>query len=128
MVRHELFPIINVQDIALVQSFYETVLGGTVDYRFPEDGEPVYVTLRIGASSLAIGLGTAPAMYGGTPLPATGHAVDVCVYVPDLEAAVAATAAASGSVVVSPTDTPWGERVAYLSDPQGTMLLVIQDS
>ncbi|MFC5042235.1 hypothetical protein [Ornithinimicrobium kibberense] len=25
-----------------------------------------------------------------------------------------------------PADMPWGERVAYLADPEGTMLLVIQ--
>jgi uncharacterized glyoxalase superfamily protein PhnB len=46
------------------------------------------------------------------------------VYVPDLDAVVAA---ASESVVVPPADMPWGERVAYVSDPEGTMLLVIQD-
>jgi predicted enzyme related to lactoylglutathione lyase len=126
MARRELFPIVNVDAIAPVQRFYETVFGASVEYTFPEAGEPVYVTLTIGESSLALGLGTGPAMYGQTPLPATGHGVDLCVYVPDLEAATAAAPAAGGTVVVSPTDTPWGERVAYLSDPQGTMVLVIQ--
>lgn len=127
MARLELFPILNVEAIALVQAFYETVFGATVDYAFPENGEPVYVTLRINGSALAIGLGTGPAMYGQTPLPATGHAVDICIYVADLDAAVASAPAAGGAVVVSPANTPWGERVAYLTDPQGTMLLVIQD-
>jgi uncharacterized glyoxalase superfamily protein PhnB len=48
----------------------------------------------------------------------------VCVYVPDLDAVVGA---APDSVVTPPADMPWGERVAYLQDPEGTMLLVIQD-
>jgi len=126
MSRRELFPIVNVDAIAPVQRFYETVFGATVEYTFPADGEPVYVTLRVGESSLALGLGTGPAMYGHTPLPATGHGIDLCVYVEDLEAATAAAPAAGGTVAVTPTDTPWGERVAYLTDPQGTMLLVIQ--
>lgn len=126
MGRHELFPIINVDAIGPVQRFYETVFGASVDYVFPETGEPVYITLRVGDCSLAIGLGTGPAMYGETPLPASGHGIDLCVYVADLPAAVAAAPAAGGAVVTAPTDTPWGERVAYLSDPQGTMLLVIQ--
>jgi lactoylglutathione lyase len=77
----------------------------------------------VGDGQVALGGGTGPAMYGETPLPATGHAVDLCVYVPDL-AAVAVTA--GDAVVVRPTETPWGERVAYLRDPEGTMLLVIQ--
>jgi lactoylglutathione lyase len=126
MARLDLFPIINVDAIEPVRRFYESVFDATVEYTFPDDGEPVYLTLRVGASELALGLGTGPAMYGETPLPATGHAVDLCVYVPDLEAAVAAAPAAGGAVAVSPADTPWGERVAYLRDPQGTMLLVIE--
>ncbi|MEV0732542.1 VOC family protein [Polymorphospora sp. NPDC050346] len=128
MGRGELFPIINVDAVAPVRSFYEKVFGAEVDYRFPEDGEPVYLTLRVGPSTLGIGLGTGPAMYGGTPLPATGHAVDLCLYVADLDAAIAAAPDAGGAVVVPAGDTPWGERVAYLRDPQGTMLLVIQDT
>lgn len=127
MTRGELFPIINVHAIAPVQRFYEAVFDAALTYRFPEDGEPVYVTLRIGRSSLALGVGVEPAMYGEAPLPASGHAVDVCVYVPDLDAAIAAAPGAGGAVVMPATDTPWGERVAYLRDPQGTMLLVIQD-
>lgn len=124
MARGEVFPIVNCVDLTATLSWYERVLSGTVAYQFPGDGDPEYVTLRIGAGQVALGNGTAPAMYGETPLPATGHADDLCVYVPDLDAVVAS---ASGAVVVPPDDMPWGERVAYLRDPEGTMLLVIQD-
>jgi lactoylglutathione lyase len=128
MSRGELFPIINVDAIQPMRAFYEAVLDATLAYRFPDDGDPVYITLTIGRSTLALGVGTGPAMYGETPLPASGHAVDLCVYVPDLDAAVDRAPAAGGSVVVPPMETAWGERVAYLRDPQGTMLLVIQDT
>jgi uncharacterized glyoxalase superfamily protein PhnB len=124
MARGEVFPIVNCVDLAGTREWYERVLSGTVAYQFPDDGEPQYLTLRIGAGQVALGNGTAPAMYGETPLPASGHAVDLCVYVPDLDAV---TTAAAGAVVVPPADMPWGERVAYLRDPEGTMLLVIQD-
>ena len=127
MARGAVFPIINSRDLAVARQFYEAVFGGTVAYQFPESGEPVYLTLAVGSGTIAIGLGTGPAMYGETPLPATGHAVDVCLYVADLDAALAAAPAAGGDVVVPAQDMPWGERVAYLRDPDGTMLLVIQD-
>ena len=124
MARGEVFPIVNCQDLVRAREWYERVLSGTVAYQFPEEGEPQYLTLRVGAGQVALGNGTAPALYGRTPRPATGHAVDVCVYVPDLDAVVGA---APDSVVTPPADMPWGERVAYLQDPEGTMLLVIQD-
>ncbi|POH70235.1 bleomycin resistance protein [Cryobacterium zongtaii] len=125
MARGELFPVVNCVDLATTWRWYARVLSGVVDYRFPERGEPDYLTLRIGAGQVALGRGTAPALYGETPRPATGHAVDLCLYVPDLAAVVEA---AADAVVVPPADMPWGERVAYLLDPEGIMLLVIQDA
>lgn len=120
----EVFPIINCADLARTQQWYERVLGAAVRYRFPPEGDPDYVTVGIGAGQIGLGNGSGPALYGQVPLPATGHAVDICVYVPDLDRVASA---AGDAVVVSPADMPWGERVAYLSDPEGTMLLVIQN-
>jgi catechol 2,3-dioxygenase-like lactoylglutathione lyase family enzyme len=119
----DVLPIINCADLARTQHWYERVLGGTERFRFPAQGDPEYVTLRIGAGEIGLGNGRAEALYGQVPLPATGHAVDICIYVPDLGQV---TSAAGGDVVVPPADMPWGERVAYLADPEGTMLLVIQ--
>ena len=123
----EVFPIVNCEDLQATKAFYEQVFGAQQSYEFVHDGQEVYVTLDIGTGKVALGLGTGPAMYGETPLPASGHAVDLCVYTPDLEAAVAAAPTAGGRVVVEPQDMPWGERVAYLQDPAGTMVLTIHD-
>ena len=81
------------------------------------------MTLGIGAGQIGLGNGSGPALHGQTPLPATGHAVDICVYVPNVDEV---TSAAGSDVAVPPADMPWGERVAYLADPEGTMILVIQ--
>lgn len=125
MARGEVFPIVHCADLARTRAWYERVLAATLTYRFPEDGDAAFVTLGVGAGQIALGDGAGETLYGERPLPATGHAVDLCVYVPDL----ADTAAAAGDdVVVPPSDTPWGERVAYLRDPEGTMLLVVQDA
>jgi lactoylglutathione lyase len=121
-----LFPILNCTDILNTRSFYERVFGASQVYQFPETGDPVYLSLAIGGGQIALGVGTNPAMYGEVPLPATGHAVDVCVYVPDLDGVLGAAPAHGGRLAAPATDTPWGERVAYVQDPEGTMLLVIQ--
>ncbi|MCU1447304.1 glyoxalase/bleomycin resistance/extradiol dioxygenase family protein [Cryobacterium sp.] len=123
MVPGEVFPIINCRQLSATVTWYQRVLSGTVAYSFPDEGEPDYVAVRIGTGQVAFGRGTAPALYGETSLPAAGHPVDLCLYLPDLAAVVESAAAA---VVVPPADMPWGERVAYLRDPEGTMILAIQ--
>jgi len=127
MARGELFPVVNCRDLAATKAFYQQVFGGVQSYEYLHEGVEVYVTLDVGSGRIALGLGTGPAMYGETPLPASGHAVDLCLYVADLDAAVSTAPRAGGRVVVEPQETPWGERVAYLQDPEGVMLLTIQE-
>jgi predicted enzyme related to lactoylglutathione lyase len=127
MARGEVFPIVNCRDLPAAKAFYVQVFEARQSYEYVHEGQQVYVTLDIGSGKVALGVGTGPAMYGETPLPAAGHAVDLCLYVPDLDAAVAAAPPAGGRVAVPPQEMPWGERVAYLQDPDGTMLLTIQD-
>ena len=126
MTGHELFPIINCADLLGTRSFYERVFHAVQTYRFPEDGEPLYLVLRVGDGQLGLGVGTAAALYGDTPLPATGHAVDLCLYVEDLPAVVEAARRSGGMVAVEPQVMPWGETVAYVRDPEGTMLLLVR--
>ena len=128
MARLDVFPIINCRDILATRDFYLEVFDAKQVYQFPDDGDPVYLTLSVGAGSVALGVGTGPAMYGETPLPSTGHAVDVCLYVPDLAQTIRNAKGRGTRIPVAPADMPWGETVAYIQDPEGTMLLVIQAS
>lgn len=128
MARLDVFPIINCQDLAVTVAFYRDVFGGERTYQFPPDGEPDYVSLQVGDGQVSLGRGTGPAMYGETPLPATGHAVDICIYVSELAATIERARAAGAQIPVEPAEMPWGETVAYVQDPEGTMLLVIQAS
>ena len=54
------FPILEVADMGAALAFYRDAFGGVLTYTFPSDGEPVYVSLSVGASSLGIGLAEAP--------------------------------------------------------------------
>lgn len=126
MARGDIFPIINCADLPRAKSFYDTVFGAAQTYQFPDEGEPVYLVLGIGSGQVALGVGTTAALYDEVPRPASGHAVDLCIYVDDLDAVVSAAEGLGARIPTRPQAMPWGETVAYLEDPEGTMLLVIQ--
>lgn len=126
MSGHELFPIINCQDLPGTWGFYERVFGAVPTSQFPETREPSYLVLRIGTGQLGLSTGTTPALHGHTPLPATGHRVDLGVYVGDLPGVLEAAYRAGASIPVGAQAMEWGETIAYVRDPEGTMLLVIQ--
>jgi lactoylglutathione lyase len=118
---------LSVSDLARSLVFYRDLLGGVISYRFPEQGEPAFVTLMLGASSeLGLGAITGPgeALHGEPLRPATGHRIELCVYVDDVDATVRAARDAGFMVVREPKDQPWGERIAYLRDPDGNMVML----
>ena len=113
------FPILSVADLERSLRFYRDLLGGTVDYRFPPEGEPAFVTLRLGDSTLGLGATT-----GGPQGPA-GVGYTLCAYVPDCDAAVEAIRAAGHEIRAEPNDQPWGERIARAGDPDGYEVLLV---
>jgi lactoylglutathione lyase len=118
-----MFPMLSVADVGASIAFYGELLGGTEVYRFPED-EPVFVTLKLGESEIGIGGVTDTPLHGRPQRPAQGHRVELCVYVEDVDEAVEAARAAGIEVVLEPADQPWGERVAYVADPDGNLVML----
>jgi lactoylglutathione lyase len=109
---------LSAEDFTASVSFY-TALGGQESFRFPET-DPVFVTLTFGDSELGIGaMGGAP-IHGRPQRPASGHRIELCLYVDDVDA----TVAAADKVVVEPVDQPWGERIAYIEDPDGNLVML----
>jgi lactoylglutathione lyase len=123
MRTRRLFPMLSVADLAASIAFYRDLLGGAEVYRFPAD-EPVFVTLRLGESEIGIGAVSEAPLHGRRQRPATGHRVELCVYVDDVDEAVAAVRAARVEVVLEPADQPWGERIAYVADPDGNLVML----
>jgi uncharacterized glyoxalase superfamily protein PhnB len=107
------FPILEVSDLPRALAFYRDAFGAVLSYRFPESGDPVYVSLRAGSSSLGIGLAedAAPGMPSNLLL---------WFYVDDVDRVTRELAAAGATVLEEPADQPWGERVALIADPFGT--------
>ena len=107
------FPILEVDDMPAALAFYRDAFGGAVAYRFPLDGDPDYVSLAVGTSSLGIGLTEAPRPPGNVLL---------WFYVDDVDRMTATLADAGATVEEEPLDQPWGERTSLLTDPFGTRI------
>ena len=105
------FPIITVEDLPATRAFYEW-LGFTQTYQFPAEGEPAFVTMELGTSTIGIGAGgaTEPDRFG------------MWVYVDDVDRTLERLRASGAPTVAEPEDQPWGERVARTRDPDGNLV------
>ncbi|MBB5956235.1 lactoylglutathione lyase [Saccharothrix tamanrassetensis] len=121
------FPMLVCDDLARSLGFYRDALGFVVTYGFPAEGDPVYVALELPDGS-KLGLGqVAPdgkGVHGRPQRPSSGHAFELCVYHDDVDAAVAELARLGHPVLLAPADTPWGERMAFVADPDGNPVMV----
>lgn len=78
------------------------------------------VTLGLyGRAAMAANLGVAEASLGTPP-----GAMELAFEVADCDAAYSAALAAGARSFQPPQDRPWGERTAYLLDPEGALVEV----
>jgi lactoylglutathione lyase len=121
------FPIVYTEDLPAALRFYRDLLGFAVNYEFPEDGEPVFVGMDLAGCELAladIGDAEAAAIHGRPLRPVSGHRFELCVYADDVDGAVEELRAAGVTVLAEPADQPWGERLAYVEDPDGNPVMI----
>lgn len=107
-------------DLKRALGFYRDLLGGEVYYQFPAEGEPMYVTLRCGSSSLGIGEDTETAGRNRD-----SGVFSLCVYVDDVDAALKRLGDAHAVILSQAVDQPWGERMAEIADPDGTRIVLM---
>jgi lactoylglutathione lyase len=112
MAYTEAFPVMTVSDLPSALAFYRDRIGFTEEYRFPEEGEPAFVTLTLGTSRLSLAAGETADF-------------DLCIYADDCDAAVGHLREAGAEVLEEPSDQPWGERMARLRDPSGHRILLL---
>jgi lactoylglutathione lyase len=113
---------LSVADMAASRRFYETVLGGELVYQFPPEGEAGFLTLSFGQTELGLGVLGEKGVHGRPQRPASGHRIELCINVDDVDAALDALAA---PVAMAPIDQPWGERAAYVEDPDGNLVMLV---
>jgi aminoglycoside 6'-N-acetyltransferase len=116
--RYEsIFPIISTRDVRRLLGFYQGLLGGEIRYRFPSEGPPVFVTVRIGSDEIGIAASEDASEDAA-------QRVAMWIYVDDCDLAFARFRDAGVTIVDEPADQPWGERIARLLDPDGNEVIV----
>jgi lactoylglutathione lyase len=105
-------------DVQQCVRFYAR-LGFEEQFRLPgPDGTPGYVGLRRGAADLSVVTVQSPQQLLGLE-PGTLPRFEMFVYVDDVDRLVAELRRDGVRVLRDPADMPWGERVAYVTDPEG---------
>jgi lactoylglutathione lyase len=110
------FPVIFATRVSATAAFYER-LGFIRHFQLPTDGDPGYVGLRRGAHELAVVDAQWPANQYGRAV-GDGARFEMFIYVDDVDRAVEHLRE-QAIVLREPADMPWGERVAYVTDPDG---------
>jgi lactoylglutathione lyase len=119
------FPVLHAEDVEAVAAFYRR-LGFSENVRLNgPDGRVGYVGMSRGAAELAVTSVDSPRTLAGVE-PGPGPRGELFVYVEDLDAAVAALRAARATVHRESADMPWGERIAFLADPEGNLVTLAQ--
>lgn len=111
------FPVIYSRRVEESARFYQS-LGFEAQFRLPPEGEPGYIGLRRGDSEVAITTTDSPEQLVGVTV-GSGPRFEMFVYVDDVDAVVDELRADGAQVFKDPADMFWGERVAYVADPDG---------
>ncbi len=116
---------VNDADVERTVVFYERALG--LQRRFYDPEYPFAELTGSGTTTLAIaghraGERLMPGRYA-PPAQGDGHAaVEVAFTTADVRAAFVRAVAAGADVLAAPAMLPWGQEVAYVRAPDGTLL------
>jgi lactoylglutathione lyase len=119
-------PTLFATDIGATAAFYGR-LGFEEAYRFPPaDEEPAFISLH--RDTFYITIAQIDVIRQQTGLPQVGRAAtrafDITVIVTDVDRVVADLCEAGAAVVMAPRDQPWGDRHAYVTDPDGNYVQI----
>ncbi len=117
------FPIVYTADLSRSLAFYRDTLGFVETFRFPTDGQAQFVSLEL-SDKTGIALSGPGESLHGRPIEPGAGGFELCVYVDDVDQAVAEVAQRGHEVLRGPADQPWGERMAYVADPDGNPIMI----
>ena len=119
------YVILIVEDLDRALRFYTDVLGLRLGHRSGD-----YAQLDTGTTRLALYTRKAMAKTLGMSLKPPAHdapGFEIGFKVPDVGEAFAELVGRGALAVMPPTDRPWGQRTAYVQDPDGHLIELAQD-
>jgi lactoylglutathione lyase len=119
------YVVLIVADLDRALHFYAEIVGLPLGHR-----SGAYAQFDTGTTRLALYGREAMGQTLGTPLRPPGNdapGFELGFKVADVDAAFAEIVARGGTPVTPPTDRPWGQRTAYVRDPDGHLIEFAQD-
>jgi lactoylglutathione lyase len=119
------YVVLIVEDLDRSLNFYTKVLGLRLGHRAGE-----YAQLDTGTTRLAFYTRNAMSKTLGLPLQAPPHdapGFEIGFKVSDVDAAFEELVSKGASPAMEPTTRPWGQRTAYVRDPDGHLVELAQD-
>lgn len=115
------FPVLYAQDVELVAGFYAR-LGFEEHFRLAGDtGDAGFIALRREAAELGVTAEASPRLLAGVE-PGPGPRHEFFVYVDDVDDVPNELQSAGAVTLRDPADMPWGERLAFVQDPEGNVV------
>ena len=111
--------ILYVADVAAAVSFYERAFGLSQGFAAPGGG---YATLAGEGGELAFASHDQAAQGVGDEARAAPAGFEIWIEAEDVPAAVERAVQAGAQLVAAPERKPWGQTVAYVRDPDGTLV------
>lgn len=119
------YVILIVEDLDRTLRFYTEVLGLSLGHRSGD-----YVQLATGATRLGFYTRDAMAKTLGLSLQPPDQSApgfEIGFKVPDVDSAFAELVSKGASSVTPPITRPWGQRTAYIRDPDGHLIELAED-
>ena len=112
------FPVVYVRDVPRALEFYSGLLGYEQQSAFPPEGEAVFVGLHRDGSDLGVVHESSPQQLISQGI-GDGPRFELFVYVDDVDGTLGKMRDAGVPVLREAEDMPWGERLAFVCDPEG---------
>ena len=111
--------------VAETVAFYER-LGFAERFRTPSEGAPIHVELDLDGFTLGVADVASARRDHGLEVTSDGRGAEVCVWVADTDAAYADLVAHGGTAMSEPHDWLESLRVAWVADPDGHPVELVQ--
>jgi lactoylglutathione lyase len=115
------FPVLYAKDVEGVAGFHAR-LGFEETARLAgANGAAGFIALRRGDAELAVTTEESPRLLAGVE-PGPGPRHELFVYVEDVDATIRDLSTSVVTVLREPADMPWGERLGFVTDPEGNVV------